>query len=139
MASGGGWLFKTEPSTYSWGDLESSGGTTWDGVANNQALGYLRQVKKGDRVLVYHTGDEKAVIGVARVTRDAYPDPKAGEARLLVVDVAPEKTLPQPVTLKSLKARPEIGNFPLVRLARLSVMPVSEAEWRLIMEMAGAK
>lgn len=139
MAPAGSWLFKTEPSTYSWDDLESSGGTTWDGVANNQALSYLKQAKKGDRVLVYHTGDEKSVIGVARVTRDAYPDPKAGEPRLVVVDLAPEKKLPRPVTLKSLKARPELAAFPLVRLPRLSVMPVSEEEWQLILEMAGAK
>jgi predicted RNA-binding protein with PUA-like domain len=139
MAPQTGWLFKTEPATYSYEDLETSGGTTWDGVANNQALGFLKQVKKGDRVLVYHTGDEKSVVGLARVTREAYPDPKGGEARLVVVDLAPEGKLPRPVTLKSLKARPELATFPLVRLPRLSVMPVTASEWKLVMEMAGAK
>lgn len=134
-----GWLLKTEPSGYSWNDLKSEGKTTWDGVRNSLALSHIRSMKKGDRVLIYHTGSEKAIIGLARVTRDAYPDPKASDPKVVVVDLAPDRVLKETVTLSEVKARKELARFPLVRLSRLSVMPVSISEWGLIMEMAGEK
>lgn len=133
------WLFKTEPSSYSFDDLERDGHTTWDGVANALARKHLRAVKRGDRVVLYHTGDEKAVVGIAEAVSDAYPDPKArGDAGAVVVDVAPRRRLPRPVTLAELKARPSLAAFPLVRLPRLSVMPISAAEWNEIQRLAKA-
>lgn len=131
------WLFKTEPSSYSFAQLERDGRTTWDGVANAVARKHLRAVRCGDRVLVYHTGDEKAVIGVAEAASDAYADPKAqSDPRAVVVDLVPKARLPRPVTLAELKARPGLAAFPLVRLPRLSVMPVSAAEWNEIARLA---
>jgi predicted RNA-binding protein with PUA-like domain len=133
------WLFKTEPSSYSFAQLERDGRTTWDGVANAVARKHLRGVARGDRVLIYHTGDEKAVIGIAEATSDPYPDPKArDDARAVVVDLAAKSRLPRPVTLAELKARPNLATFPLVRLPRLSVMPVSAAEWKEIERLAKA-
>lgn len=132
-----GWLFKTEPTAYSWQDLEKSGGATWDGVKNPQALANLRLAKKGDPVFIYHTGDEKAVIGIARVTREAYPDPKSKDLKLVVVDLEPVRKLGKTVTLAQVKARPDLAAFPLARLPRLSVMPVSESEWKAVLDMAG--
>lgn len=134
----GQWLFKTEPSAYSWQQLERDGRTVWDGVKNALALKHLSAVASGDEVLVYHTGDEKAAIGIARVVRGAYPDPKAREARLVVVDLAPVKALPRPVTLAAMRAKRDLAGFDLLRLPRLSVMPVSTAHWTTILQMAGA-
>ena len=131
------WLFKTEPSSYSFAQLERDGRTTWDGVANALARKHLAAVTRGDRILIYHTGDEKAVVGLAEATSDAYPDPKArGDARAVVVDIVPKHPLARPVTLAELKARPTLAAFPLVRLPRLSVMPVSDAEWKEIERLA---
>ncbi|MBI3770830.1 MAG: EVE domain-containing protein [Deltaproteobacteria bacterium] len=133
------WLFKTEPSCYSFAQLERDGRTTWDGVANALARKHLRAVARGDRVLVYHTGDEKAVVGIAEAVSDAYPDPKArADVRAVVVDLEPTRRLPRPVTLAALKARPGLAAFPLVRLPRLSVMPVSAAEWKEVERLAKA-
>jgi predicted RNA-binding protein with PUA-like domain len=133
------WLFKTEPSSYSFAQLERDGRTTWDGVANAVARKHLRSVARGDRVLIYHTGDEKAVIGLAEAISDPYPDPKArDDARAVVVDLEAKSPLPRPVTLAELKARPSLATFPLVRLPRLSVMPVSAAEWKEIERLAKA-
>jgi len=134
----GRWLFKTEPSAYSWQQLERDGRTVWDGVKNALALKHLAAVASGDEVLVYHTGDEKAAVGIARVVRGAYPDPTAREARLVVVDLAPVRALPQPVTLAAMRAKRELAGFDLLRLPRLSVMPVSTAQWTTILRMAGA-
>ncbi|MEA2625974.1 MAG: hypothetical protein QOD06_2019 [Candidatus Binatota bacterium] len=120
------WLFKTEPSSYSFGDLEAEGRTVWDGVRNALARKHLAMVQRGDEVLVYHTGDEKAVVGVARAVSDTRPDPADG--KLLVVDLVPVRRLASAVTLAAVKANPELRSFPLVRLPRLSVMPVSAAE-----------
>src|SRR5206468_2245102 len=108
------WLFKTEPSTYSWADLERDRRTVWDGVKNALALKHLAAVATGDEVLVYHTGDEKAAVGVARVVRGAYPDPKAHDARLVVVDLAPVRGLPRPVTLAAMRANPKLAGFVLL-------------------------
>jgi len=126
------WLLKTEPSAYSFDQLERDGRTTWDGVKNPMALKNMREIARGDRLLIYHTGDEKAVIGLAEATSEAYPDPKKKSAGLVVIDLQAGKRLARPVTLKELKAIPALATFPLVRLPRLSVMPVSASEWREI-------
>jgi predicted RNA-binding protein with PUA-like domain len=123
------WLLKTEPSQYSYDDLEGEGRARWDGVANPVALRNLRAMKKGDRVLVYHTWAEKAVVGTAEVVREAYPDPKAKGGRLVVVDVEPRARLARPVALAEIKAMPEFAESPLVRQGRLSVVPIGAAQW----------
>jgi predicted RNA-binding protein with PUA-like domain len=130
------WLFKTEPSAYSWADLEREGRAVWDGVKNALALKHLAAVAKGDEVLVYHTGDEKAVVGIAEVLRGAYPDPKQKDARLLVVDLRPQRALARRVSLAEMRANRKLAGFDLLRLPRLSVMPVPAASWTAIMEMA---
>ena len=130
------WLFKTEPSTYSWAELARDRRTVWDGVKNALALKYLAAVATGDEVLVYHTGDEKAAVGIAKVVRGAYPDPKQKDARLVVVDLQPVKALARPVALGEMRANRELAGFDLLRLPRLSVMPVSAEQWAAIMEMA---
>ncbi len=128
------WLLKTEPSTYSYADLEREGKAVWDGVSNPVALKHLRAMATGDRCFVYHTGDEKRIVGVARVTRAAYPDPKAGDPKLVVVDLAPVERVARPVTLAEVKADPTFADWELVRIGRLSVMPVSADRWRRIAE-----
>ena len=130
------WLFKTEPSAYSFAQLEADRRTVWDGVKNALALRHLSAVAKGDEVLFYHTGDEKAVVGTATVTRGAYPDPKQKDAKLLVVDLEAGGALPRPVTLAEMRANRKLSGFDLLRLPRLSVMPVSAAQWTEILRMA---
>ncbi len=130
------WLFKTEPSSYSFQKLQAEGRTTWDGVKNSLALRNLAAVRKGDSIFVYHTGDEKAVVGLARAVSEAYPDPKNDDPKLLVLDIEAGKALPSPVPLSALKAIPKLKGFDLVRLPRLSVMPVSEAEAAEIEKLA---
>lgn len=131
------WLLKTEPTGYSWGDLERDGGTSWDGVKNNAALKHMRQMRTGDRAFIYHTGKEKALVGVARVTSDPYPDPELDDPKLVVFDLEPERRLERPVTLAEVKADPAFAEFALVRLPRLSVMPVPPALWKRLLAMAG--
>lgn len=131
------WLFKTEPSVYSFQQLQKDRKTVWDGVKNNLALKHLAGIKKGDPILIYHTGDEKAVIGEAKALSEAYPDPAKKDPKLLVIEIEAGKPLPRPVTLAEVKANPKLKNFDLARLPRLSVMPVSEEQWRLIDTMAG--
>lgn len=126
------WLFKTEPSTYAYDQLERDGKTVWDGVANPVARKHIAAVKRGDQVLIYHTGDQKAVVGIAKALSDGYPDPKQKDEKAAVVDLAPVQRLKRPVTLAELKQRPSLADFPLVRLPRLSAMPVSAAEWKEI-------
>ncbi len=135
----GRWLFKTEPGSYSWTQLERDKRTVWDGVKNALALKHLAAVAAGDEVLFYHTGDEKQVVGVARVARGAYPDPKAGDPRLLVVDLEIGHALPRPVTLATMRADPKLAGFDLLRLPRLSVMPVSSAQWSEVLRLAASK
>jgi predicted RNA-binding protein with PUA-like domain len=130
------WLFKEEPSSYSFDQFTKDGGTSWAGVRNPLAQKHLRSVKKGDRVFYYHTGNEKAVVGIARATSDAYPDPKEASGKLVVVDVAPVRALKRPVTLAEIKGSNAFATFALTRLPRLSVMPVSDAEWNEIERMA---
>ncbi len=131
------WLFKEEPENYSFDDLMKDKQTVWSGVKNPLAQKYLHTVKKGDRVFFYHTGKEKAVVGIAQALGDAYADPNDKSGKLAVVEVGPVKKLPRPVTLAEIKADPRFSGFPLVRLPRLSVMPVSDAEWKQIEGMAG--
>jgi len=128
------WLLKTEPTTYSYADLEREGRATWDGVANPVALKHLRTMAVGDRCFIYHTGAEKRIVGVARVTKAPYPDPKAGDPKLVVVDLEPVERVGRPVTLAEIKADPRFADWELVRIGRLSVMPVSAERWRLIRE-----
>ena len=130
------WLFKEEPSHYSYDALEGDARTVWSGVKNPLAQKHLRAVKRGDRIFYYHTGNEKAVIGIAKALGDAYPDPKDKTGKAAVVDVAPVKKLARPVTLAEIKADASFKDFPLVRLSRLSVMPVSDAEWARIQKMS---
>ena len=130
------WLFKEEPTHYSYDDLVRDGKTSWTGVRNPLAQKHLRSVQKGDRIFFYHTGDQKSVVGVARALGAAYPDPADKAGKLVAVDVGPVKKLPKPVTLASIKADKSFATFPLVRMARLSVMPVSDDEWERIEKMA---
>jgi predicted RNA-binding protein with PUA-like domain len=132
------WLFKEEPNHYSFGDLVREKRAVWSGVKNALAQKHLRSVKKDDRVFYYHTGDEKAVVGIAKALTDAYPDPKDKTGRAFVVDVAPVKKLSRPVTLAEIKSKAFFRDFPLVRISRLSVMPVSDREWKEIEGMAGS-
>lgn len=124
------WLLKADPDTYGFADLERDRRTTWDGVRNPQALIHLRQMARGDQVLVYHSGSEKAVIGHATVARGAYPDPARGDPKLVVVDLTAGPRLAAPVALATVKADPVFADFALVRHSRLSVMPVSPAQWK---------
>ena len=129
------WLMKSESGVYSWDDLVRDKTTEWDGVRNPTARIHLKAMKKGDEVFFYHSGDERQVVGIMRVTREARPDPK--DANWVSVAVEPVRPLP-PVTLKQIKAEPSLAKMELVRLSRLSVSPVRDEEWRKILEMAGA-
>lgn len=131
------WLLKTEPSTYSFADLQRDGRTTWNGVTNALSLKHLRTMKRGDRAFIYHTGDEKQIVGIAEIASDPYPDPEAANPKLAVVDIKPCEPLPSPVSLAAIKARAEFANFALVRIGRLSVMPVSAGQWKRLLAMAG--
>ena len=131
------WLFKEEPTHYSYDDLARDRKTSWTGVRNPLAQKHLRAVQKGDRIFFYHTGDEKAVVGVAKALGAAYPDPADKAGKLHAVDVGPVKKLESPVTLASIKADKFFASFPLVRMSRLSVMPVNDDEWERILTMAG--
>ena len=119
------WLLKTEPSAYSYERLEAERRTTWDGVKNPVALKNLAAIRAGDEALIYHTGDEKAVVGVARVVSDPVPDPRVADKRMVTIDLVPVRRLARPVTLKEVKANRALRDFELARLPRLSVMPVS--------------
>ncbi len=129
----GGWLFKEEPSTYNYANLEKDGKTTWTGVYNPLALKYLRQVKAGDRVLYYHTGKERAIVGEMRAVADATADPN--DAKSVMVEVKPVRRWPAPVTLEQIKKDPLFAGWELVRIPRLSVMPVSPEQWQRLEEL----
>lgn len=130
------WLFKSEPSEYSFENLVRDGGTVWSGIANALALQHLRTARKGDPVVVYHTGGIKAAVGLAKIAKDPYPDPKARDARLVVVDIVPDRPLKHSVTLAAMRGNPALAGLELLRISRLSVVPVSEAHWKVILEMA---
>jgi predicted RNA-binding protein with PUA-like domain len=130
------WLFKEEPTNYSYDDLARDGRTSWTGVRNPLAQKHLRAVKKGDRIFFYHTGTEKAVVGIAKAEAAAYPDPADKTGKLYAVDVVPVKKLEAPVTLAAIKADKSFAAFPLTRMPRLSVMPVDDETWERIISMA---
>jgi predicted RNA-binding protein with PUA-like domain len=130
------WLFKEEPTHYSWDDFVRDGKTVWSGVRNPVAQRNLRSVRKGDAVFYYHTGNEKSVVGIAKAAGDAYPDPADKSGKLYAVDVVPVRKLKRPVTLAEVKADKRFADFALVRISRLSVMPVTEKQWKWIEEMS---
>ena len=133
------WLFKEEPGCYSFTDLERDGGTTWSGVTNALAQIHLRAIKKGDSILYYHTGDEKAVVGVMEAASDASPDPDDEKGKRVVVKVKPVRRLKKPVPLSDLKADKAFADWELVRISRLSVMPVPPAIWKKIEKLANGQ
>jgi predicted RNA-binding protein with PUA-like domain len=130
------WLFKEEPSNFSFDALVKEKRTVWSGVRNPLAQRHLHAIEKGDRIFYYHTGAEKAVVGIAKALGNAYPDPADKTGTPAVVDIAPVTKLPRAVTLAEIKADAAFKDFPLVRISRLSVMPVTDAEWARIVEMA---
>jgi predicted RNA-binding protein with PUA-like domain len=128
------WLLKTEPSVYAFSNLSKEGRTTWDGVKNPVALKNLKAMRKGDKILIYHTGVERQAVGSAEVVREAYPDPKKNDPRLVVVDIAAGKPLKTPVTLAVLKETAAFATSPLLRQGRLSVVPLSSPQWDFILK-----
>ena len=131
------WLVKEEPTHYGWDEFVKDKKAVWSGVRNALAQKHLRAIKKGDRIFYYHTGDEKAVVGIAKALSGPYPEPDDASGKFVAVDIAPVTRLARPVTLAEIKADAAFKDFPLVRIARLSVMPVSDAEWARIERMAG--
>jgi len=132
------WLAKTEPSTYSWQRFVEEKRARWDGVRNYQARNNLAEMKKGDEVLIYHSGDDKAVVGIASVSKAAYPDPTIDDERWVCVDLVPVRALGKPVPLATIKAEPSLKDVALVRHTRLSVMPLGAAEFRAIVALGKA-
>jgi predicted RNA-binding protein with PUA-like domain len=130
------WLLKTEPDCYAWDDLARDKKTTWDGVTNALALKHLRTMKKGDLALVYHTGGERQAVGVAEITSAPYPDPNAEDDRHVVVDLKPKRKLKRPITLDEIKADPAFAGWDLLRISRLSIVPVSEPMWKRLEELS---
>ena len=130
------WLVKEEPEHYGYVQLERDRKTVWAGVRNPLAQKHLRTIRKGDRIFYYHTGKEKAVVAIARASSDAYPDPSDASGKLYVVDLTPDRKLAHPVTLAAIKANRAFASFPLVRMSRLSVMPVTDEEWERIIKMS---
>ena len=132
------WLVKEEPENYGFDQLERDRKTVWSGVRNPLAQKHLRGIRKGDQIFYYHTGKEKAVVAIAQALSDAYPDPADASGKLYALDVGPVRKLPRPVTLASIKADAAFSSFPLVRMSRLSVMPVTDKEWKRICDMGKA-
>jgi predicted RNA-binding protein with PUA-like domain len=137
----GHWLLKTEPEEFSWDDCVKRGakGEPWTGVRNFTARRHMKAFKKGDQAFFYHTGDERQIVGIAEVIRDAYPDPTDEKGVFVSVDVKAIKPLPKPVTLAAIKAAPRLKEMALVKYGRLSVQPVTASEWSLVCRMAGLK
>ena len=129
------WLIKTEPGVYSYDSLERKGSTVWDGVTNNLALMHLRAMKKGDLAFVYHSGEQKMVVGVAEIQSNPYPDPSQNNPKLVVVKLKSKERLVRSITLSEIKRRKELTSFELVQLPRLSVMPVTPQVWKTIMDL----
>ena len=131
------WLLKCEPDhDYSYADLEKDGKTVWDGVSNNWALKFMREVKKGDKAFIYHTGKQRCVAGVANVVSGPYPDPKEENEKLVVFDITPDEALNNQVTLSEIKEDNRFSDFHLVKFSRLSVMPVDNEHWELILKLS---
>ena len=135
------WLLKTEPEEFSWDDAVKRGakGEPWTGVRNFTARRHLKEMKKGERAFFYHTGDEKQIVGIAEVIRESYPDPTDAKGVFVMVDVKAVTPLPKPVTLASVKAEPRLKDMALAKYPRLSVQPVTDAEWKLVCKMGGLK
>lgn len=133
------WILKTDTDTYPFDQLVRERRAVWDGVTNALALKHIRGMAKGDQVFIYHSGDEKSLVGLARIVSDPYPDPKAKDAKLTVVDVEAGDRLPRPVTLAEIKADPAFADLGLVRMSRLSVIPVPPEQWKRLLVMAGAR
>ncbi|WP_334160819.1 EVE domain-containing protein [Phenylobacterium sp.] len=131
------WLVKSEPNTYSFADLRRDGRTVWDGVRNNAAALHLKAMRAGDEVLFYHSQEGLAVVGIARVSKEAFPDPGDPSGRFVAVELEPVRLLKAPVSLAQMKAEPALSEMAMVRQSRLSVSPVTEAEWAAILRMAG--
>lgn len=134
----GYWLMKTEPEEFSYADLERRGREPWNGVRNPLALRHMRSMQAGDLALIYHTGNERCIVGIAQVLSPVYPDPQATDERLVVVDVAPYARLARPISLAEIKADLRFAQWELVRQSRLSVMPVSSEHWRELVDMEGS-
>ena len=132
------WLFKSEPDCYSFADLERDGATLWDGVTNALARKHLREVRPGDRIWCYHTGDEKAIVGLMEAVGEPHSDPKDHDPKSVVVEVKPVRKLKHPVTLARIKAEPGLAKWDLVRNSRLSVVPVSPEQWRQVEQLVKA-
>jgi predicted RNA-binding protein with PUA-like domain len=130
------WILKTDADTYPFARLREERRTVWDGVTNALALKHIRAMRRGDQVLIYHSGDEKALVGLARIASDPYPDPSADDPKLAVVDVAAGAALSRPVPLAEIKADPAFRDLGLVRMSRLSVVPVPPAQWKRLLELA---
>jgi predicted RNA-binding protein with PUA-like domain len=133
------WLVKSEPSVYSFEQLEKDKETVWDGVRNYAARNHLKAMKKGDQVLFYHSNEGLHIIGVAKVSKEAYQDPTTDDEAWVVVELKPQKRLKNPVSLATIKTDKRLADMALVRLGRLSVQPVTDKEWKIIMELAGEK
>ncbi len=133
------WLVKSEPSAYSWEQLDKDKQTRWDGVRNYAARNHLKSMKKGDEVLYYHSNEGLEIVGIAKVAKESYPDPTADDDTWVVVDLKPYKKLKKPVPLDIIKKDKRLSNMALVRIGRLSVQPVTDKEWEVIMELAGEK
>lgn len=131
------WLVKQEPEAYSWSDLIKDKKTVWTGVRNFQARNNLSAMAKGDLVFFYHSVSDKKIVGLAKVVKTAYPDPTADSGDWKCVEIAPDKTLKKPISLEQIKARPELANMALIRQSRLSVMPLTPAEFELLYQMGG--
>jgi predicted RNA-binding protein with PUA-like domain len=133
------WILKTDADTYPFDQLARERRAVWDGVSNALALKHIRAMAKGDRAFIYHSGDEKALVGLARIASDPYPDPKNGDPKLAVVDVEAGSPLARPVTLAAIKSDPAFADLGLVRMSRLSVVPVPAEQWKRLLAMAGAR
>jgi len=133
------WLVKSEPSSYGWDRLVKEGRAHWDGVRNHQAAANLKAMKAGDRAFFYHSNEGLAVVGIAEVTKTAYPDPSDKTGKFVMVDLKPVARLKQPVTLAAIKAEPKLKHLLLVKQSRLSVVPIDEPSWKLICAMGGIK
>lgn len=133
------WILKTEPSTYSFDALVREKRTVWDGVKNNLALRHIRAMRRGDQVLVYHSGKEKSLVGLAEIVTAPYPDPEQDDPKLVVVDIKAKGALPRPVTLGDVKGDGAFDDLALVRIPRLSVIPVPAAQWKKLLKMGGSR
>jgi predicted RNA-binding protein with PUA-like domain len=131
------WLLKSEPTVYSYASLEADGRTVWNGVANPLALQHLRSMKKGDRAIFYHTGKDKAAVGIVSIASDPYPDPDADDPKAVVVDVKAVRRLPRPVPLDAIKREKRLQDSPLVRFGRLSVVPLTPEQWTVLLQLGG--